>query len=240
MSAKKARERRVVERLRELWLAFPAGDIDDGERPDFIVTAPDGTRIGIEVTSYHRPAMTEQDQLRWRVARRLSVAPGFQELPPMSVLLHFHDRFPLHKNTVSALVAEVAPLVIGRAAGLPLGGRDTIDFRSAKLPTHVTMISLDRLPDSMQSFCGPVSTTFVPTLGIDDVQAEINKKVPKAGAYGEQCDQAILVIVVHGVSPGTIAELSPAVLTHPFRSPFCKVLVLVDGREVVELAHVAG
>ena len=104
MNEKKFRERRVVEKLRDLWPSFPQGEIQDGESPDFTVDTPDGTRVGIEVTTYHRPREgnrglpVEQESLRWRVAKQLAKEVNNAQIPSVYACLLFNENYPLTKE----------------------------------------------------------------------------------------------------------------------------------------------
>ena len=68
-------------------------------------------------------------------------------------------------------------------------------------------------------------------------QYAANLIVVQQGAYEERCDEVILLIEIHGFRSSSIANLDEAVRTHRFRSPFSRVLILLDGCEALELAR---
>jgi hypothetical protein len=241
MTVKKMRERRVVAQLRGLWPDFPAGEIQDGESPDFTVETSDGARIGIEVTAYHRPRqgdralLVEQESLRWRVAERVAAGLNEAKVPAIRVSLFFNDIYPLNKGAVSPVAHSVLGLSLSRAAALRVDEGDKIDFRPRELPREVSRLHVSRLSGLTESSCVPAGATSVPTLGIAEVQNLVNKKAAKVGAYKIRCTSVILIIEIHGFRLTSIANLAESVLSYRFVSPFANTFVLIDGQQLVEL-----
>lgn len=228
-ASKKQKEREQLEHLRALLPDFPAGELIEGEEPDFLIL---GQRtVGIELTELHRePApgeapSQEVQAIQERVIRRardIYVAAGH---PP--VQCNFHFRGQVVKTEVERLARLLANVAVRNVP--EMGQQNLEEFtwdNRDYFPEVVAGVSVLRHPSIDETFFGGWGPVPAVPLRHQDVQRVVEAKEGKVPAYLTRCDEAWLVIVVDAEFMSTWFHGDDGLLDVPVSSRFTRVLLL--------------
>lgn len=235
---KKARERLCLERVRAAYPDFPGGRVEEAERPDFLVHAPDRDRpIGVEIREYVRRhglagnfTQPQREDFWWGVARAARAEYESRGGPPVSVIFWWND-FAGKGPPIPVLGAAAARLVAARLPAEP-GGKvrlDWEDLRGTPLRDAVSVLWVDRLPERAASLWGPAMGGAI---GADpaEIQGILDEKDGKVEAYRRSCGEVwLLIVALGGLSIArTVSPDEGAIVGHVFRSRFDRVLFSWD------------
>jgi hypothetical protein len=227
----KARERRAVEDLQQLYADFPPGEIEDSEVPDFLVRS-NGACVGIEVCEYFRPERPlgshpkEQEALAHQIANRATEICVERGATPFWAPVSVEQGVRLFKRDVEPLASAIASAIMTRDADfirndgqLPLCVRDIVVYPLGR--KHAPSVTI-------------IGTTWPPPLDIEELARIVAGKEAKLHAYRKKCATVWLLIVVDGFQLSSMTETPTALPA--MTSAFDRVLVLHDRRTVVVLS----
>jgi hypothetical protein len=241
------RERLYVEHLRDVYSAFPEGQLHHVEPhhdpPDFTVTGDDSTVTGIEVTEFHLPPLRSQhserateelkDEIVAQACRRHREAGG----PALYVQVYFLKPLEVPKDGIPDLAEDLAATVL--RADVPKRGEDQLRLAGDALPKGIEDVSIDAAVGA--PLWQPGRGSWIAELKPSDVQRVITKKGRTASAAKAKCDRLWLVIVSDGFSNAVSIAIEDAVTRHRYEHPFDRVLWFeADANRVYELKGAGG
>lgn len=241
LDTKKERERYYLDLLRSIFPGFPAGWVEDGERPDFIVHSPDG-KIGIELTRIYKqgpangPPLQSQESERQAVVAEACRIHKTMGLDPVQVHFDFEGESSLTKkhrtkyaHTLAVLVANNLP---SKNSWLEVDSNFNLP---ESFPFEVHYVSIARF-DSLTR-----NAWSVPVGGIvaedcrTDFQRVISEKDILVPDY-RACWKHWLLILADWSGPSSFFEPSTQTLSHVYRTAFDRVFFLsAVVREFIEL-----
>jgi hypothetical protein len=235
---KKAYERSALEAFKAAYSHFPAGNISDRERPDFIVASPSG-RIGIEVRHYFcsetsaGSPVAAQESLRRQAARSAAEALSRCKAAKIAAWVFFDPAQPLLKKDVARVGSSIASAISAQ-----LGTSDSrVSLRIqnvGQMPPCVETVIAETSADLPETVVQPLDAAWVEPLQeakLREIAASKEQLLPE---YRSSCDEAWLLIVVDGFRVSSVAQL-PTNLPK-LQSAFDRVFLLHDGRTVHQLA----
>jgi hypothetical protein len=246
LGEKKGREVLQLRDLQTWYPSFPEGPVFAWETPDFLVETRGGWSVGLELVEVHRGGTRrrgsrhrEREEAEETVLR-LAEEIYYADDPPGPVCAHLSwpaDQEdarvgPLPRPTWE-LATQVARLVREGAPAWAGGGRLELgpeELRGTPLDGVLYGISARRTgfvdEDGRDSRWGRTLSYALATAGVADLAREIAKKDRVYAACKEAgCTEAWLVAVLAG-GPSSFDDADDAVLHHPFRSDFDRVVVL--------------
>lgn len=247
MTKKKRIERQYLEVFRGTLDDFTVVDIEDTERPDFLVTLPECV-LGLEITRIYRdpepgsPPLQFQDAERNQVIERVQALATDHGLCPLLADVYFNSQWTIRKQDRDSIAQSLFDLV---AARLPaIDEHLTLENRpplTAEFPPQVEAISLWRFK-SLKSHlwevgdAGIVNEDFAPEL-----QRIITRKTPHVPVYRARCEKCWLVIVADWRAPSGFFEISDRVSSESYETDFNRVYFLeaYSGRVVLLNTHPA-
>lgn len=249
LGEKKGREVLLLRELKISHPGFPEGPVFARESPDFVMEAPDGRRLGLEIVEVQRDGSRrkgsryrQREEAEERVLRRgeeiyyagdpLKTCPepvhAYLTWPPDSQVERLG---PLPRST-EELAGEVARLVGEGAAVWAGGGRLELgpeEMEGTPLYGVLYGISARRTgfvgEDGRDSRWGRTLSYPPATADVADLAREIVKKDRVYAACKVRCDEVWLVVVLAG-GPSSFDDADDAVLYHPFRSAFDRAVLL--------------
>jgi hypothetical protein len=236
LPAKKLRERKAVDALRDIYKDFPDGRIEATEEPDFIVHAGSGA-VGIEITEYFRPEtiegspIQEQESLCHQIANVATRRCTESAVPNLYVAISFERARRIVKGDVVPVAEAIVKLVRDRAADV---GWSLKIANDGQLPECIDDILMYRPEGLTEPFVGFAATTWVPPVAEDQLKQSILSKEKKLDAYRRRCSQVWLAIVIDGFRVASLCEL-PAEVSR-VATAFDRVIVLHDWRQAIELS----
>lgn len=189
--------------------AFPEGNPEAGERPDFVIATASG-RLGIEHTRMFpqggaaRGNEVEQVSIVTH-ARRVATDRG---CPPLMVFVDFNSRQVLTKRERQPLGVWLAEIVLDR---LPPLGEDVCIGTwplPTPLPEQISEIRIYRPIRLSAPNWQPTRVGLVPIDFSGPLQHEISVKNNSLTDYLERCDRCWLLVVAEIGSPGALVEVS--------------------------------
>jgi hypothetical protein len=241
LDTKKDHERYYLDLFRSTFPRFPAGSVEDGESPDFIVHSPDG-KIGIELTRIYRQARSNRAPLQSQESERDAVVADARqiyetmELDPVQVHFAFEGDSNLTKRNRKKYAHTLAMVV---AKNLPPKNSwldvDN-DFNSPEsFPFEVHNISIARFDSLTRNAWSVPVGGFVLEDCRTDFQRVISQKDLLVRDYRD-CREQWLLIVADWSGPSSFFEPSTQTLTHVYRTAFDRIFFLsAVSRRFVEL-----
>lgn len=235
---KKAREKVHLQRFRECWPDFPAGEIRDHEEPDFIVTT-EGTTVGIELRSFYYDELKgkgshsqQQESLRTQTVD--SAARRYQDkgLPPVNVSVLWNDRRPLDKKLVKSLEEPLFNLV---KENLPEPRQEVFlghpDATWKSLPKEIVALWIDRFGPPSESLWSSQGGGAIPCADVEDINQAILAKEKKIPAYRRSAaDLATaelwLLVIASGFTASGSCKIAPELEDHCFETSFDRLFFL--------------
>lgn len=231
--------------------AFPLGDVEKSECPDFIVNTKSRTgkprRIGIELTELKYERNDSQFNMRAHedfLSKIMDDALGYYSAQHdliLNVDVHFSDSIsPLILSEGrddeavilrSALSETIANIVIDN---LPeaTGKRYVVDrmykYGDLHLPQHIESIVITNMTGRQDEPLWYASmSTHVKPLSIESVSQRIKDKDLKMQHYDSKCDELWLLIIQNSflMSKAYNAASARHALEHRYRTRFDKVFV---------------
>lgn len=226
--SKEQKEREQLEHLRALLPNFPAGELIEGDEPDFLIL---GQRtVGIELTELHRKPAPRQApfqevqaiQERMIRARDIYVAAGH---PP--VQCNFLFRGQVGKTEVEGLARLLTELAVRNVP--ELGQQNSEEFawdNRDYFPEVLAGVNVLRHASIDETLFGGWGPAPAVPLRHQDVQRVIQAKEGKVPAYLTRCDEVWLVIVVDSEFMSTWFHGDDGLLDVPVSSRFTRVLLV--------------
>jgi hypothetical protein len=252
-SAQKEVERQHLHSFRGLCPGFPAGNLTEGETPDFVVTTPSGWRIGIEHTQvFKQPGADGTPEQADEATKNFITMAAKQHaealgLPPVRVTLFFNPHYlrrsvgnrrqSLTKAERQSVAEKIAAFV---AAKMPdEGGFVECDWRPGQ-PRQVDLIHIDRQQRRGRHVWWCLEMNAIQSDAIERFQEAITKKDKNYETCISECDECWLLVVANSFqSSGTIHQDSASIL-QTYTSPFTRVYFLDFGLGKVHRLNVAS
>ena len=195
---KKEVERARLMQLRAIYARFPEGEIEDHERPDFLLRGRDV--LGIEVTGLHsdRGIADRRAEGAWRRAIDDARAEYKRDnLSPCHVIIEWHgpptrsrEGGTRTSRSIAATVEQIIAATRDREVHIEYSGHGGI-----QLPNGVERMDVQRVHDWAEGFWDFKQGAVVPTWSPSFIQAAINKKEQLFDRYREKCDRVWLVLL---------------------------------------------
>jgi hypothetical protein len=258
LGEEKGQEVLLLRDLKVAYSAFPEGPVSATETPDFLVKTAAGRIVGLELvevlrgSARRRGSRHRQREDAEETVLRLAEEIYYAEDPPGPVCAHLswpadqeHARVgPLPRPTWE-LAAEVARLVWEGAPAWAGGGRLELgpeELEGTLLDGVLYGISARRTgfvgEDGRDPRWGRTLSYAPATAGVADLAPEITRKDRVYADCREKCGEVWLVAALTG-DLSSFEDADDAVLDHPFRSPFDRVVLLCPdsrrGRRAVTL-----
>lgn len=228
---KKARERKLLDEVRQIYPAFPVGEIADNESPDFLIRK--NTKIiGVELVDYIRgenkgESIERRNEVLWQKIANVA-KKSFESKHNIPLMIHFHwnQRHFLRKSEISHLSKDVVLLVENHIPAQLFEkiriGADEI--KGTLLENVIPFITITRVRNEKQSLWGFISSGGIEVQTIE-IQHLIDKKSDKAQEYLRQCDEIWLIIVADGQYISSNIDLPEATTSNVYISLFEQVLI---------------
>ena len=220
---------------------FPAGKIEPGETPDFIVDSGN-RRIGVELTRIYVDAPEEPNSLQSREAGKTRItrlAERFfneKNLSEVYVDLFFNRTWQPYRNQEERIARAVAQVVFDN---FPSEGQQVwVKYRlGSAQPIEVDLISIYRTQDFGRDRWRWREAGEVKKEAITDIQSEIDKKLRKVNECLTKCDECWLLIVVPSWTPAGMVHPARSSLEHTYTSQFSRVYLLNHSYGAVTLLN---
>ncbi len=228
----KDRERAYLARFLAAVPDCPSSPVGEGEAPDFVVGVGQES-IGLEFTVFesarlpNAPHPTEQDGLRWRVVGMAERLHGQAGGPPLYVRVRFRERAPLSKR----LTTDVARKLQSAIGAIQLPGTFSdgdVEIDGQSLPAQIVSVSIRASLDGQDKLWNPTFGSWVRTASPTDVEAVIQRKVPKLANYRLKAPRVWLVIVNDLFASGDAVELGDEGVNALYDYPFDRVYWLAE------------
>jgi hypothetical protein len=231
VSTKKDLERYYLDLFRSTFPSFPAGSIEDGESPDFIICAPDG-KIGIELTriyqreSINRPPQQVQESERQSLVAEARRRYETMKLDPVQVHVSFAGDTHFTKKNRKQYALTIAKLVAKNLPPL----NSWLDFENKfdspeSFPLEVHSVNIVRFASlTGNSWSVPVGG-FVQEDCRQDFQMKISEKDVLLQKY-RACSRQWLLLVAEWSGPSSFFEPSVETLTYCYHASFDRVFFL--------------
>ncbi|HVH74286.1 MAG TPA: hypothetical protein VM755_05160 [Stellaceae bacterium] len=232
-------ERQHLHSFRHLRGDFPAGELIEGETPDFLVITPTGRKIGIEHTQVFKK--TGADEISEQADETTkdfitNGAKGHAEslgLPPAYVSLFFNT--PYLRRTVgtkrrSLTNAQKHHVAKGIAEFVgvhmpPQGGSVRCDWRPGQ-PRQVDLILINRVRPPDRHNWRWLEMNKIEDDAIDLFQHAITKKNKVCVSCFSKCDECWLLVVADSFQSSGTIHPDEASLSHVYTSRFDRIYFL--------------
>lgn len=237
---KKDRERQLLRAFGSVYPHIPSGQLDDFERPDFVLSADEGTVMGVELVDYVRgqgegergstELMDEKDHEA--VVREAEAMFSAENRASVQVNVSWHPGRHLKKSHQGTLAAALAELVERNAPRevLEPAAIERDQLRKTPLRRFVADVFVTRLTGKGKGAWVSFESTW-PEVGEEEIQRILDSKDEKVEGYREHvcqhyetCDAVWLVIVAEGRYAASLVDLSDTVESHRFRTSFDKAV----------------
>ncbi|MDD4963837.1 MAG: hypothetical protein PHI11_07970 [Gallionella sp.] len=223
----KKKERWYLEQLKASWGDFPSGEVQETERPDFLIKNHLRTH-GFEITEFVKSPSTgeshhqKSNALRQQIVERALLNHREQRGKRLLIDVEFDDDVRLRNADVKPLAIQLASAVAAR------------DFPEKDLPGWSEIVDVSGLKGIL-AVCGDYwrgnedwnvsGGGWVKECTISDLQDVITKKAIRYSAYRTKCETVALVIAFE-VSNNPSIEFPKQALEHRYDSPFDQTLLL--------------
>ncbi len=228
----KEQESRYLTRFKELYAAFPPGEIKPSERPDFLVCNPDRV-IGIEVTEVFQPApkgtslpLQQQDAFGIEIVKQAEDLYLQRQKSPLCVQISFKPNIHASRRDQPIIAQNIVNL-INKTDIIP-GESITLKRTretNAIFPKQIAMIHIYQCPGGKQSAWRSSSSGWIAEQPPEYIQQRIDEKEKKRQQYAP-CDAMWLLMVAHDSRHPSCVELSQEALTHHYSTNFDRVFLL--------------
>jgi len=228
--ADKDRERWYLEKLKACFPSFPAGTIEPGETPDFLIRSEEDV-TGIEVTQFYpspedgaRPGQEVQslkDQIV-EAAHRMHVESGG---PALYVTVFFRSPLRVTKRDIQTVAQELAESI----QRTPVPTRIDAPFASVSLrdlPPSIASVHIYGSVDGQDQLWYSDAGGWVVPVDASHVNAVVARKERMAQIARQKCDRLWLLIVNDVFSRATPAELKHGAIHSVGKGVFDRVIWL--------------
>lgn len=238
--AQKERERKAVERLRQLYADFPPGEPKESEEPLDFTVARDGSCVGIEVTDFvvgDRAAGSQLDAFQ-ALTERISDAAieAYRNLGglPVFATMHFSRDLRCKKKEIAMFAQAIAAEVAKAAPSAGITGTDIYQYDST-LPKGLDRMVVQRTSSLKEAHIGTMHMQWAPALLPLHIDDAIESKESKLPDYRAKCPEVWLLIVIEPSRVSGIVELSSDLASTTYDTAFDRVLLLYNDARVIEL-----
>jgi hypothetical protein len=241
-NSQKEIERRHLHSFHHLCGDFPAGELIEGETPDFVVITPTGKKIGIEHTQVFKKSGTDETAEQPDEATKDFITTATKRhaeclgLPPAHVSLFFNPQY-LRRTTGAKRrfltkaekqsIAESIAVFVG--THMPAQGCSVeCDWRPGQ-PRQVDLIQINRIyPVDRHIWRRPEYNT-IQYNAIERFQDAITKKNKMYAACLRECDECWLLVVADSFQDSGNIHPDATSLSHVYTSPFSRIYFLDFG-----------
>lgn len=240
----KSREVTHLKHFKEVCSFFPNGEIENAEKPDFIIRSPDKL-LGIEHTEIFQPgssngaSLQAQDRVGQEVAKKAhTLYLERPDLQPFFVQILFNDKILISKKDIDRLANAVVNIL--KTISIEPGDSATIKRTQENLnyfPVEISMIHLYAyLAEHREQRWSTSSAGWVPEVSSEYVQEKIDQKEQKLNNYKSVCSEVWLLIVADDLRIPASIDLTDLALKHQYVSKFDRVFLFWNStRRYVEL-----
>jgi len=228
---KKARERKFLDEVAQIYPAFPTGEIIDTESPDFLIMQ-NAKITGIEIVDYVRGQDQGESAERRNEVLWQKVADTAKEIfeskydVPLMIHFHWNQRYFIRQSEISQLANDVVRLVENHIPTQLFEsiriGSDELDGTLLENVAH--FITITRARNEKQSLWSFISSGWI-EVQTDEIQHLIDAKNDKAQEYLQRCGAVWLIIVADGRYITSNIDLPEAVANNIYISNFEQVLI---------------
>lgn len=245
-SVKKTHELHHVLHFKEVCPLFPEGEIENTERPDFVVRARDKA-LGIEHTEVFQPgpshggSLQAQDSLAQKVVEKARHLYTQSHNQPLHVQVLFNLNLRLRKQNIDAIAQNLVHVIEEAHIDLDIPvtlkrTRNTLD----RFPKEIAFVHICH-PGGKADRWRCSSAGFVPEMMPEHLQAIIGKKERKLDNYTSEYSELWLLIVANDLRIPSTVDLDESALAHRYESRFDRVFFFWNAsRRFVELQLIGG
>jgi hypothetical protein len=230
MTAKKQRERSLLNEFKSIYSDFPSGQIIEFEEPDFLVPTEMGI-IGIELVDYVRgqskngSVLRRDEKLRERIANEAKAEFEAKHQTPLMVQIHWYGHRHLSKADVRLLASSAAELiekcVPPEIFDMVRVGRERL--AGTPLERFVPFIHVTRVRTAEQSSWSSTESGWIEVF-VEELEELISLKDAKIDAYLQNCAIPWLIIVADRGHISSSVALPDTVKQYPFQTRFDRVI----------------
>lgn len=241
------REWTIMNLFSSAYSQFPLGEVEKSERPDFIVRAQNGKRIGIELTELKYERKDTEFNMRGSEDFLSEIMLGAQDTYERSndltlvVDVHFGDQIApmvamkqtdqeaiLIRSGLSETIARIVSDNLPEATGKHYVVDRTSKYGDVNLPTFIEAIHITNVCGRMDEpmWYASISTRVKP-LSVESIAQRIADKDNKILGYDSECNQMWLIIIQNSFLMSSHYDPVAAqhALRHRYRTRFDKVFV---------------
>lgn len=254
------REWTIMSLFASAYSSFPIGQLEKSERPDFIVNACNGKRIGIELTELKYERNDTEFNMRAHEDFLSEIMIGAQQIfertsaLTLVVDVHFSDQIAplvaMQKTDNEAILiktglSETIARIVTENQPESTGKKYVVDRRSKygdiNLPSFIEAINIANVCGRMDEplWFASISTRVKP-LSVASIAQRIADKDEKIRNYDTHCQQMWLVIIQNSflMSSNYDPVAAERALKHRYRSRFDRVFVFERSESRVRLLNI--
>jgi hypothetical protein len=230
---------------------------DFGERPDLVVTTPEG-RLGIEHTSLlievpNWPSgrqMKAQERLQFQIAQRAFELFRSQVSLPLYLTVQFDEPYEYETRDVPIVATELCRAVLQSLTltqpALAQGHDVRVEswqfrHRGLAFPSRVSSFHYS-VVSPIAELWGPADAYVVPHITLTDLESRIAKKEPLLDAYLKRCDKCWLLIATDaGLRSSHFNAASEELIHHSYVTRFENLFLMhATHRTLTSLRAITG
>lgn len=231
-AAKKGKERTFFDMAQRLSTPYwPAGEVCESERPDFIIHTSH-EKYGVEVVELMQGDIRAIEVNRSQICK--SAYSQFLEkfnTKSLAASVAFKDGLKWTRQEREAAASELCTIIIsymGPHIKAVLQETIAMDLECGEhFESQIfNQIWLHYLPTSDGAIWQPSAAFWVPVASVDKIQDVIDEKEQKISEYQKNVDSIWLLIVMDGFSGATAWSIDDKVISHHFETEFDNVVLL--------------
>lgn len=236
----KKRERGHLEEFKKNYLHFPEGEIEEREKPDFLIHGT-GKVTGIELTELYQLSfgrkcpLQAQEKLRCRIIEKARKMYEENRGDPVDVSVGFDWGYTIKDKDICRISRELYEFVCGSISESKTKDYVEIGMHaegSKDPPESIRWIKI-RYNDPggrrvKNNFWHILSVKSIPYLQIPYLQGELNKKNDKYDTYKESSDEVWLIFLIELMEYGGLSSafvIPDETKENEFESPFDKIFL---------------
>ena len=231
-SRKKQIERRLLDIFRNIFPAFPKGEIVSSEKPDFLVKG-ETKDFGIEITELHRDPNTNgitlqaQNELLKRICTKSEQIHNKKGVLPVHVAIHFDRSFRLGKQHVTELSDWIVEYIETHTPFIgDIVQEEKFVHPSCDFPEAIWRIQIIGLSEEEKSVFWSPHSISVPDIKPEQIQRTLDKKKALFQSYKAQAEEIWLLIPYETGQPSTVFDSYETSPDCHYESPFQRVFLM--------------
>lgn len=251
---KKDRERQLLRRFASRHPGYvPSGQLDDFERPDFVLSTDDGTVVGMELIDYVRGQTDNEggstdlkdEKDHEAVAGQAENMFNARNGASVEVHLIWHPGRHLRKSDRTPLASALAELV---EANVPEKALETNfiedqQLRGTRLRRYLSDVLVTRLPGRGRGVWSSFESAWT-AVSEEELQSILDSKEEDVRGYHENlieeydaCEAIWLLIVAEGRYAASLVDLPRSAESRRYRTSFDKAFFWDMVRDTVLALH---